>query len=133
MSTLPQVAYLVWAIKILELIFKFKEGCLVCFAMDHDDVLFTTKLNKDETYFMPYNKGVNKRKGNPEVPNNLKTSYMWDEILTKDNILEWLGEYIVLEIKEESKSCYNPMTRSCHLLFCEYICNLISKIDEIEE
>ncbi len=84
-----------------DLVFKFKEGCLVCFAMDLDNVFFTTKLNRDQTYFMPYNKGVNKRKGNPDVPNDIKTSYMWNEILTKDNILEWLGEYMVLEVKEE--------------------------------
>ena len=102
-----------------QLIFKFKEGCLVCFAMDHDDVLFTTKLNKDETYFMPYNKGVNKRKGNPEVLNNLKTSYMWDEILTKDNILEWLGEYIVLEIKEE-KTYNNKKKKTERIIFPRY-------------
>lgn len=84
-----------------EQIFKFKEGCLVCFAMDLDDTYFTTKLDGEKTYFMPYNKGVNKRKGNPDVPNKVKTSYMWEEILTKDNILEWLGEYIVLEVKDE--------------------------------
>ena len=84
-----------------DLVFRFKEGCLVCFAMDLDNVYFTTKLDRDRTYFMPYNKGVNKRKGNPDVPNGIKTSYMWNEILTKDNILEWLGEYIILETKVE--------------------------------
>ncbi len=84
-----------------DLVFRFKEGCLVCFAMDLDNVYFTTKLDRDRTYFMPYNKGVNKRKGNPDVPNGIKTSYMWNEILTKDNILEWLGEYVILETKVE--------------------------------
>lgn len=102
-----------------ELIFKFKEGCLVFFAMDHDDVYFTTKLNKSDTYFMPYNKGVNKRKGNPEVPENVKTSYMWSEILTKDNILEWLSEYLVLEIKEE-KGYNNKKKKSERVIFPRY-------------
>ena len=102
-----------------ELIFKFKEGCLVFFAMDHDEVYFTTKLNKSDTYFMPYNKGVNKRKGNPEVPENVKTSYMWSEILTKDNILEWLSEYLVLEIKEE-KGYNNKKKKSERVIFPRY-------------
>lgn len=102
-----------------ELIFKFKEGCLVFFAMDHDEVYFTTKLDKSDTYFMPYNKGVNKRKGNPEVPENVKTSYMWSEILTKDNILEWLSEYLVLEIKEE-KGYNNKKKKSERIIFPRY-------------
>lgn len=102
-----------------ELVFKFKEGCLVFFAMDHDEVYFTTKLNKSDTYFMPYNKGVNKRKGNPEVPENVKTSYMWSEILTKDNILEWLSEYLVLEIKEE-KVYNNKKKKSERVIFPRY-------------
>lgn len=102
-----------------ELVFKFKEGCLVFFAMDHDEVYFTTKLAKSDTYFMPYNKGVNKRKGNPEVPENVKTSYMWSEILTKDNILEWLSEYLVLEIKEE-KGYNNKKKKSERVIFPRY-------------
>lgn len=102
-----------------EQVFKFNEGCLIYFAMDHDNVCFTTKLCKEETFFLPYNKGVNKRKGNPEVKNDLKTSYMWNEILTKDNILEWLGEYIVLEVKEE-KGYNNKKKRTERIIFPRY-------------
>ncbi len=102
-----------------EPVFKFKEGCLVFFAMDHDEVAFTTKLAKDDTFFMPYNKGVNKRKGNPEVKDNIKTSYMWREILTKDNILEWLTEYLVLEVKEE-KGYNNKKKKTERIIFPRY-------------
>lgn len=84
-----------------EQVFKFNEGCLVDFAMDLDDVFFTTKLNGESTFFMPYNKGVNNHKGNPDVKDDVRTSYMWKEILTKDNILQWLEEYIILEKKTE--------------------------------
>ena len=78
-----------------ELIFRYKQGCLVYFAMDLEEVAFTTKLNKFDTHFMPFNKGNGMHKGNPDIEDNIKTSYMWDEILTKDNILEWLENYIV--------------------------------------
>lgn len=80
-----------------ELIFKFKQGCLVYFAMDLEEIQFTTKLDKYDTRFMPYNKGNGMHKGNPNVEDDIKTSYMWNSILTKDNILEWLENYIVNE------------------------------------
>lgn len=102
-----------------ELVFKFKEGCLVYFAMDLDDTYFSTRLNNDKTYFMPYNKGVNKRKGNPDVSGDVKTSYMWKEILTKDNILEWLGEYIVLEF-EDKKGFNGERKRKETIIFPRY-------------
>lgn len=86
-----------------DLVFKFKEGCLVMFAMDLDEVEFTTKLKNLDTFFMPFNKGNGMHKGNPEPddPTEIKTAYMWKDILTKDNILEWIEHYFVLEIKKE--------------------------------
>lgn len=85
-----------------ELIFKYKQGCLIYFAMDTEEVAFTTKLKGDDTHFMPYNKGVNMHKGNPDVDNDFKTSYMWTEVLKKDNILEWVENYLVNEVKNET-------------------------------
>lgn len=81
-----------------ELVFRYKQGCLVYFAMDTEEVEFTTKLKKDETRFMPYNKGIGMHKGNPDVEDDFKTSYMWTEILTKENILEWVEKYLINEI-----------------------------------
>lgn len=85
-----------------ELIFRYKQGCLVYFAMDLEEVAFATRLNNTDTYFMPYNKGNGMHKGNPDVEDDIKTSYMWHEILTKDNILEWLENYIINEVKKET-------------------------------
>lgn len=80
-----------------ELIFRYKQGCLIYFAIDLEEVAFTTRLNKTDTYFMPYNKGNGMHKGNPDVDDDIKTSYMWHEILTKEIILEWIEKYIVNE------------------------------------
>lgn len=85
-----------------ELIFKYKQGCLIFFAMDTEEVAFTTKLKGEDTFFMPYNKGVTMHKGNPDVEDDFKTSYMWKEILTKENILEWVENYLVNEVKTET-------------------------------
>lgn len=85
-----------------EQVFRYKQGCLVYFAIDLEEVWFATRLNKEDTYFMPYNKGNGMHAGNPNVADDIKTSYMWREILTKDNILEWLENYFVNEnIKEK--------------------------------
>jgi type I restriction enzyme R subunit len=99
-----------------ELIFRYKQGCLVYFAMDTEEVEFSTKLKKDETKFMPYNKGVGMHKGNPDLQDDFKTSYMWTDILTKDNILEWVENYFVNEIKI-SKDFKGNKTKSDNIIF----------------
>ena len=38
-------------------LFLFKAGCFVNFAMDLEEVHMTTKLNKEKTFFLPFNKG----------------------------------------------------------------------------
>ena len=102
-----------------DLIFKYKQGCLVYFAIDLEECAFTTKLNKTDTYFMPYNKGVNMHKGNPLVENDIKTSYMWNEILLKDNILEWLENYLINEIKTK-KGFDGKIKKTDNIIFPRY-------------
>ena len=53
-------------------LFRFKAGCLVCFAMDLNEVYMTTRLNGAATFFLPFNmgngEGVHAGKGNPVYP-----------------------------------------------------------------
>lgn len=104
-----------------DLVFKFKEGCFVFFAIDLDEVSFTTKLRNLDTFFMPYNKGNDMHKGNPAPsdPNDVRTSYMWKEILTKDNVLEWIENYLILEIKKE-KDIYGHVSKKETMIFPRY-------------
>jgi type I restriction enzyme R subunit len=102
-----------------ELVFTFKQGCLVYFAIDLEEVAFTTRLKRTDTVFMPYNKGVNMHKGNPDVKDDIKTSYMWNEILTKDNIIEWLSSYIVDE-KTTDKDIHGVFKTSEKIIFPRY-------------
>ena len=102
-----------------ELVFKYKQGCLVYFAMDTEEVEFTTKLAGGDTYFMPYNKGINMHKGNPDVEDDFKTSYMWNEILTKDNILEWVENYFVNELQTK-KDINGNKKKSDNIIFPRY-------------
>lgn len=57
--------------------------CLVHFVVDTDEVYMTTKLNGADTFFLPFNLGHNFGKGNPTNPFGHKTSYLWDEVLTR--------------------------------------------------
>lgn len=84
-----------------EQLFKFKERAIVNFALDTDQAYMTTRLNGESTRFLPFNKGTNNGAGNPIVDGKLKTHYIWEEILTKDYLLEIVDKFIYLEKKEE--------------------------------
>lgn len=80
---------------------KFKERALVHFALDTDTVFMTTKLDKKSTYFLPFNKGNGFGAGNPENHNNYKTAYLWEEVLTKDSLMEILAKFLHLQTEEK--------------------------------
>ena len=85
-------------------LFWFKAGCLVNFAMDLEQVYMTTKLNGQSTFFLPFNmgngEGVNAGAGNPTYEDKYSVSYMWEDILKKDTVLDLIGKFIFVESKE---------------------------------
>ncbi|MCH9813729.1 MAG: DEAD/DEAH box helicase family protein [Epsilonproteobacteria bacterium] len=83
-----------------ELLFTFKKRALVHFALDDEAVFMTTRVEGSKTYWLPFNKGDNHGAGNPINPKGYKTSYLWEEILVKDSLLEIVGKFIHLQ-KEE--------------------------------
>ncbi|MEA2104065.1 MAG: DEAD/DEAH box helicase family protein [Candidatus Cloacimonadota bacterium] len=83
-----------------ELLFKFKKRALVHFAVDDEEVFMTTKIAGDKTFWMPFNKGNNKGKGNPINPDGYKTDYLWKNILAKDSFLEIIQRFIHLQIED---------------------------------
>jgi len=85
-----------------ELLFQFKKRALVHFAVDTDVIYMTTRLQGARTKYLPFNKGYNKGAGNPPNPNGHKTAYLWEEILPKDSLMDILGRFLHLEVKEIS-------------------------------
>ncbi len=83
-----------------EPLFQFKKRALVHFAVDTDEIYMTTRLQGSRTKYLPFNKGYNKGAGNPPNPSGHKTAYLWDEILTKDSLMDILGRFLHLEVKE---------------------------------
>ncbi|OWP78449.1 type I restriction endonuclease subunit R [Flavobacterium oreochromis] len=85
-----------------ELLFEFKKRTLVHFAVDTDVVEMTTRLAKEATYFLPFNKGNEGGAGNPVDLEGLsyKTAYLWKEVLQKDSLMDILGKFIHLQVEE---------------------------------
>ncbi len=86
-------------------LFLFKCGALVNFAMDLEQVYMTTKLEGEDTFFLPFNKGngdgIFSGAGNPIYDDKYSVSYMWEDVLSKDSIIELISKFIFVEIKEE--------------------------------
>ena len=77
--------------------------CLAHFTVDKDEVFFTTKLNLDKTFFMPFNKGLANGlgAGNPvNVDGGYKTSYLWEQILQKDTVADIIMNYVLFDYGE---------------------------------
>jgi type I restriction enzyme, R subunit len=84
-----------------EPLLAFKKRALVHFAVSTDEVHMTTHLKGKDTFFLPFNKGNDGAAGNPPNPNGYATSYLWEEVLSKDTWLKILGRYIHLEVKDK--------------------------------
>ena len=83
-------------------LFEFKKRALVHFAVDTQEVYMTTKLEGEGTRFLPFNRGFNDGKGNPPVENDVRTAYLWREVLRKDSLMELIGRFLHLS-REERK------------------------------
>ncbi|MDB2384718.1 DEAD/DEAH box helicase family protein, partial [Endozoicomonas sp.] len=91
------------ATKKKEPLLTFKRGALVHFAVSQYEVYMTTKLAGDDTYFLPFNKGTKDGgQGNdtPEDQDQYATDYLWNQVLQPDNLLNIMGRFIHLEIKD---------------------------------
>lgn len=75
--------------------------CVVHFAVDTDEVYMTTKLDGGNTFFLPFNLGHNHGKGNPPNPFGHKTSYLWDEVLTRESIANIIQHFVRFDGSEK--------------------------------
>ncbi len=86
--------------------------CLVHFAVDTDEVYMTTKLYGGGTFFLPFNLGHNFGKGNPPNPLGHKTSYLWDEVLTRQSVANIIQHFVRFDGKDtdslSKKTLYFP-------------------------
>ena len=84
--------------------FLLNQRFLVYFAVDLEEVWMTTELKGRDTRFMPFNQGSGGAgnvggAGNPVNPDGYDTSYLWEEVLTKDTLMTIIHRYMHLEVK----------------------------------
>lgn len=88
-------------------LFDFKKRALVHFAADTDEVWMTTRLAKEKTFFLPFNRGSHPGQiqcgaGNPQHPSGYRSGYFWQETLQRDSFMDILGHFLFIE-KDEQK------------------------------
>ena len=83
---------------------RLLRNCIVHFALDCDLVYMSTKLERDKTRFLPFNRGLKNGRGdiglqsgagNP-VSEGLKSAYFWERILKKDTLLTLVFDFVRL-------------------------------------
>jgi len=77
----------------------FDRRTIVHFAVDQDLVFLTTRLEGDQTYFLPFNEGSggpgrSGGKGNPPNPSGYRTAYLWEWVWQRDNWLDLLARFV---------------------------------------
>lgn len=78
--------------------------CAVHFAIDDDNIRMCTWLCGKSSWFLPFDKGVNGGAGNPVNPNGVRTSYLWEDILTKESLSDILENYAQVVKKKDEKT-----------------------------
>lgn len=85
--------------------FWLNHRILAYFAVDLYEAWMTTELKGTDTYFLPFNQGSNGAgndggAGNPQAENdNYVTSYIWENVLQKDSLLDIIQKFISFEVK----------------------------------
>lgn len=78
--------------------------CAVHFAVDDEQIMMCSELKGKDSWFLPFNKGMNGGAGNPWKESKILTEYLWQEVLTKDSLADILENYAqVIEKEEEGK------------------------------
>ena len=99
-------------------LFKAKVGVLAAFAMDLQEVYFTTELKRRDTFFNPFNIGVDNGKGNPvNEDTGIRVSYMWEKIWKKDQVLFLLERFIYIKKKTRRDADTGREIKSKELIF----------------
>jgi type I restriction enzyme R subunit len=90
---------------------KIFQNCFVHFAMSDEKIFMATKLEGWKTRFLPFNKGLE----NPEVKNDYKTSYLYNDILQINKLSRLINNFVYIE-KEDDKEF--PIFPRYHQLDC---------------
>lgn len=97
-----------------EPLLTFKRGAVVHFAVDQDNVSMTTRLMNGKTRFLPFNRGRDGGAGNPDIPGENRTAYLYKDlpeskaVLSREVLLDLIGRFIHLERIERKETLIFP-------------------------
>ena len=99
-----------------EFAFRLNHRFLVYFAVDLYEVWMTTQLTDSSTHFLPFNQGsngagVNGGAGNPTNPKGYATSYLWEEVLQRDSLMDLIHRFISF-VKEKEEVVKNGISKT---------------------
>ena len=110
-----------------EFAFRLNHRFLVYFAVDLYEAWMTTQLADGNTRFLPFNQGSNGAgvtggAGNPPNPNGYTTSYLWEEVLQRDSLLDLIHRFIsfVREKEEVTKNGVSKTVTKEKMIFPRY-------------
>ncbi len=105
--------------KPVDKLFAFKR-CLVHFAVDNNRAYMTTEIKGLKTHFLPFNKGHNDGAGNPPVEGKFATHYLWEDVLTKDSVIELVSNFMHVQVEKKNDKKTGRVTKSETQLFPRY-------------
>ena len=88
-----------------EPLLTFKRGAVVHFAMSDSEIQMATKLDGDNTFFLPFNKGNDGHAGNPEGElkadgtREYPVAYFWEAVCQPDAWLRVFHSFVYVEKK----------------------------------
>ena len=105
-------------------LFRWKSGVLVSFAMDLEQVYMTTKMDGKSTFFLPFNmgkgEGIDQGAGNQIYEDKYSVYYMWEDILSKDTLLQIINKFMFIEVKEKKDPVTDKIKRKETVIFPRY-------------
>src|SRR5690625_998580 len=80
----------------------------------------TTKVKQYRTFFLTFNRGNDGGKGNPIIYGNYCASYLWDDILTKDSLLDILFRFVYVQQEDVRDSNGDIIDKKEVVIFPRY-------------
>ena len=84
-----------------EPLLTFKRGAVVHFALSDSDIQMATRLDGENTYFLPFNQGNAGHAGNPpRTDGEYPVAYFWQQVCQRDAWLRIFHSFVYVEKKD---------------------------------
>jgi type I restriction enzyme, R subunit len=95
-----------------EPLLTYKRGAVVHFAVSDSDIRMTTRLDGDNTFFLPFNQGNNGHAGNPaREDGEYPIAYLWEQVLQPDTWLRIFHSFVYEEKQDKVNAQGQPYTK----------------------